>query len=364
MLFLERLGRRPFVIAECVNHNGSLDLARRLIDAAVQAGADAVKFQSFHASELATPSAAKARYQAKRDPETESQLEMLKKLELAPEDFRALAAHCGGRATFLSTAFDPAYLDFLVGKLAMPLVKIASGEITNGPLLLHAARTGRPILLSTGMSSLDEIGRALALLAFGYLQPAATRPTRSALDALFASTDARKILRDNVALLQCVTEYPCPVEQANLRAMQTLEQVFGLDVGYSDHTSGAAVAVAAASLGASVIEKHLTLDRKLPGPDHAASLEPSEFAAMVAGIRDACAALGDGIKRPSTAELPNRPVARRSLVAARPVAAGEAFSPENLAARRPGTGISPMEFWDRIGQPARRAYAAEEPIDP
>ena len=365
MQFLDQHGRRPFVIAEIgVNHNGSLDMARRLVDAAVQAGADAVKFQSFHAAELVTASAAKARYQAERDPGTEGQLEMLRRLELAPEDFRVLAAHCGGRVTFLSTAFDCAYLDFLVDELAMPAVKIASGEITNAPLLLHAARTGRPVLLSTGMSVVREIEQALAVLAFGYQQPAATQPTRDALDALSASIAAQNVLRDKVVLLHCVTEYPCPADQANLRVMHTLEQLFGLEVGYSDHTAGTAVTVAAAALGASVIEKHLTLDRKLPGPDHGASLEPAEFAGMVAAIREARAALGDGVKQPTPAELPNRSVARRSLVAARPIAAGETFAPGNLAAKRPGTGVSPMEFWDRIGQRARRAYAADELIDP
>lgn len=365
MRFLEQHGRRPLVIAEIgVNHNGSLDMARRLIDAAVETGADAVKFQSFRATELATASAAKARYQAERAPGAESQLDMLKRLELSPEDFRALAGHCGARAIFLSTAFDAAYLDFLVGELAMPAIKVASGEITNGPLLLHAARTGRPVLLSTGMSVPREIEQALALLAFGYLQPAAAQPTRSALDTLSNSVAATAILKEKVCLLHCVTEYPCPADQANLRAMRTLEEAFGLAVGYSDHTAGITVAVAAAALGANVIEKHLTLDRKLPGPDHAASLEPAEFTEMVAAIRTARAALGDGIKQPAPAELPNRAVARRSLVAARAIAAGETFAPGNLAAKRPGTGVSPMEYWDRIGQRAARAYAAEEPIDP
>lgn len=361
MQFLDRHRNRPLVIAEIgVNHNGSLDTGRRLIDAAIQAGADAVKFQSFRAAELATAGAAKARYQAEREPRAESQLEMLKRLELAPEDFRALSAHCGERAIFLSTAFDSVYLDFLVGDLAMPAIKIASGEITNGPLLLHAARTGRPVLLSTGMSMLQEVEQALALLAFGYLQPAGP-PTRGARPG---SSAARKILKDKVALLHCVSEYPCPTDQANLRAMHTLEQAFGLEVGYSDHTAGIAVAVAAATLGACVIEKHLTLDRNQSGPDHLASLEPAEFAGMVVAIRTARAALGDGIKRPAPAELPNRSVARRSLVAARAIAAGEVLAPDNLAAKRPGTGVSPMEYWDRLGQRARRAYAAEEPIEP
>ncbi len=361
--------RAVFVIAEAgVNHNGRLDLALQLVDAAAQAGADAVKFQTFVPEALVAGRAAKARYQKETTGDAGSQLEMLRALMLSRADHHALVERCRSAGIeFLSTPFDRDSLAFLTGELGLPRIKLASGELTNGPLLWQAARSNLPVILSTGMGTLDEVRTALGVLALsvwlGYLrdEPPASGP---ACEQVLAGGAARQMLRDKVTLLHCTTEYPCPFEDVNLRAMDTLAAEFGLPVGYSDHTPGITVPVAAVARGACLIEKHLTLDRTLPGPDHRASLEPDELRAMVAAIRQAEAAMGNGIKEPAPAEMENRPVARRSLVAARPIAAGEPFSDDNLTAKRPADGLSPMHYWSLLGRPSTRAYASDEPIAP
>lgn len=353
------------VIAEAgVNHNGSVEMARALIDAAAEAGADAVKFQTFKSEQVVSAAAPKARYQVEATGGAESQLDMVRKLELREADFRALASHAKARGIeFMSTPFDHDSLHFLAAGLDVARLKIASGEITNGPFLLAAARTGKPIVLSTGMSTMDEVGDALGVIAFGCLG-AQEPPSRAAFEAARRLDEGQRILRERVVLLHCTTEYPAPFEDVNLRAMQAMREAFGLPVGYSDHTVGIGVSIAAAALGAVAVEKHFTLDRALPGPDHKASLEPSELAALVREIRGVEAALGSALKAPAPSELGNRAVARRSLVAARAIAAGEPFTAEALGALRPGTGISPMAYWSLLGTPASRDYRPGEPIEP
>jgi len=351
------------VIAEAgVNHNGDPDRALAMVDAAAGSGADFVKFQTFRAADLVTADAPKAAYQTARDG-AGSQFEMLRRLELSEAAHHQILARCRARGIgFLSTPFDTASLAFLVGDLGIDRIKIPSGEITNGPLLLAAARTRLPLILSTGMSTLDDVERALAVIAFGLDGQGA--PDAAAFAAAFADPAARRHLAGRVTLLHCTTEYPAPIAETNLRAMATLAERFGLPVGFSDHTAGLSAAIAATALGATVIEKHFTLDRALPGPDHRASLEPDELAALVRGVREAEAALGDGIKAPSASERGNLAVARKSLVAARPIAAGEVLSEETLAVKRPGGGISPLEYWAYLGRPAGRAYAEGERIEP
>lgn len=330
---------RTFVIAEAgVNHNGSIEIAKKLIDAARAAGADAIKFQTFNADRLVTAYAAKADYQKATTSAGESQLEMIRKLELNRTQHHELVRHCASAGIeFMSTAFDQPSVD-LLRELDIRIWKIPSGEITNLPYLRTIGSLGKPVILSTGMATIGEVEAALLAL-----EKAGTT-------------------RDRVTVLHCTTEYPAPLDEVNLRAMVTMGHAFGVEYGYSDHTRGIAVPIAAVSLGATVIEKHLTLDRGMAGPDHRASLEPGEFTEMVNGIRDVGAALGDGIKRPIGSEIPNIPIARKSIVAARAIARGERFTEENLTVKRPGTGISPME-WDRvIGCTAGRDYSRDEAI--
>lgn len=328
------------VIAEAgVNHNGDMRLARGLVDAAAAAGADYVKFQTFHAEALAAASAGKAEYQARATGAEESQRDMLRRLELSPEMHEELLRHCAARGIrFLSSAFDAEALD-LLDKLGVDRVKIPSGELTNLPYLRRAAALGRPIILSSGMATMDEI--------------------HAALDALERAGAGRAA----ITVLHCTTEYPAPMEGVNLRAMQAIAEEFGVAVGYSDHTVGTEVAIAAVALGAVVIEKHLTLDRALPGPDHAASLEPGELREMIAAIRNVECALGRAVKAPTPAESSNARVARKSLVALRAIRAGETFTAENLGAKRPGTGISPMRWDEVIGTKAVRDFAADELVE-
>ncbi len=357
------MSERTLIIAEAgVNHNGSLDLALQLVDVAAAAGADVVKFQTFKADLLATAGAAKADYQVTNTKEAGGQLEMLRRLELSPRDHDALVQRCRQRGIrFMSTAFDAASLDVLA-QLEMPAVKIPSGDITFAPQLIKAARLRRPLIVSTGMCTLADVEQALAVIAFALTEPGEPRG-RADFDAAYASPGGRQALLERVTLLHCVTQYPAPAASINLRAMDTLRAAFGLPVGYSDHTEGIDVAIAAVARGATVIEKHFTLDRTLPGPDHAASLEPAELARLVQAIRTVEVALGSTTKSPSAAEAGNRPIARRSVVAARAIAAGEVLDSSMLACKRPGTGVSPMEFWSLLGQRARRAYAADEAID-
>jgi len=354
---------RVFVIAEAgVNHDGSSDDARRMIDVAADAGADAVKFQTFHADQLVTRRAAKAAYQARNTGRDDGQHAMLKALELDRDTHRMLAAHAAARGVrFMSTAFDLDSLDFLVG-LDMPAVKIPSGDLTWGAMLLRAARVGRPLIVSTGMASLDEIGEALKVIAFGMARQGTPAGAADLEDAM-ADPAAQANLRDRVTLLHCTTEYPAPLRAVNLRAMDVMRERFGLPVGYSDHTLGTTVAIAAVARGATVIEKHFTLDRGRTGPDHAASLEPDQLATMIAAIREVESALGAARKEPALEEIANREIARRSLVAARPIAVGEIFSLDNLTAKRPADGLSPMAIWPLLGRSSSRDYAADEAIE-
>ena len=331
MMFQDRV----FIIAEAgVNHNGSLETARALVDVASQAGADAVKFQTFTAARIASRGAEMADYQKRYSGDSGSQYEMLKRLELDESDHHALAAYCTKKEIlFLSSPFDEQAVDLLL-QVGVPLLKVGSGEITNLPLLSYIGSKGLPVILSTGMSMLGEVERAVAVLS-GQCCP-------------------------DIALLHCVTEYPAPVEQVNLNAMLTLRQAFALPVGYSDHTIGFEIPVAAAALGARILEKHFTLDKSMPGPDHAASLDPTELALMVRAVRNVEQALGDGIKRPAPCELSNRDVARKSLIAARALAAGETLRREDIAVKRPGSGIAPEYLQRVVGRVVKTDVGADE----
>lgn len=355
------------VIAEAgVNHNGRIEQALQLVDVAAEAGADAVKFQTFRARELVTQTAEKAAYQQRKTGSAESQYAMLRRLELTPDAHVRLLDHCRScDITFLSTPFDCESAVFLVDTCGVDRFKIPSGEITNGPFLLALARQNLPMIVSTGMATLGEIERALSVLAYGMLnpEPSTAAPSPEAFQEAFASADGQRVIGERVTLLHCTSEYPAPVDDVNLRAMDTLRDAFHLPVGLSDHSEGIAIPIAAAARGATLVEKHFTLDRTLPGPDHAASLEPDELAAMIEGIRQVEAALGSGRKLPATSEMKNRAVARKSLVARRPIAAGEPFTADMLTAKRPGTGLSPMNYWRLLGQPAPRPYEADEVIE-
>lgn len=327
------------IIAEAgVNHNGDINLAKQLVDAAAKAGADLVKFQTFNADKLVTHTAPKAEYQKATTDEAQSQVEMLRQLELSAELHEHLIAYCLSQDIgFFSTGFDIESLNYL-NSIGAERFKIPSGEITNLPYLRHVGAFGKPIILSTGMATLGEIEAALDVL-----EKAGTP-------------------RAKITILHCNTEYPTPIWDVNLRAMLSIRDAFGVEVGYSDHTLGIEIPIAAVALGATVIEKHITLNRNLPGPDHKASLEPNEFTAMVRAIRNTEQALGDGIKRPSPSEANNKAIARKSLVAAKPIFAGEQFTSENVTTKRPGTGISPM-LWDEVkGRIAAQNFASDELI--
>lgn len=353
-----------YIIAEAgVNHNGSLDLAMQLVDAAARAGANAVKFQTFRSDMLVTKDAPKAEYQRRATAAEETQYEMLRALELNLDQHWALAEHCRAHGIdFLSSPFDEPSVDMLVGKLGLKRVKIASGEVVNGPLLLNVARSGADVILSTGMSTLSEVEMALAVLSFGFIG-GDERPSWENFWKAYHSQEGRTALQQKVVLLHCTSEYPAPFAEVNLRAMDTLRSAFGLPVGLSDHTEGTAVSIAAVARGATMIEKHLTLDKSLPGPDHKASLEPGEFTALVRGIRQVEQALGTYWKAPSPRELANRAVVRKSLVARKPIAGGEVFTADHLTSKRPGEGMSPMSYWDVLGRSAPRDFAKDEVIE-
>lgn len=331
---------KTLIIAEAgVNHDGDLARARQLIDVAAQAGVDLVKFQTFSADRLVTTRAGKADYQNHATDAGESQHGMLSRLELTFEMHEALIAHCRLRGiAFFSTAFDCESVDQLVA-LGLNRFKIPSGEITDLPYLRHIGRYGKPVILSTGMATLAEIGAALDVL-----EQAGTP-------------------RDRITVLHCNTEYPTPMTDVNLLAMLTIRDAFGVEVGYSDHTLGIEVPIAAVALGATVIEKHFTLDRQLPGFDHKSSLEPDELRDMVVAIRNIEQALGEAIKGPSASEAKNAPIARKSLVAACPIRAGEPFTETNLATKRPGGGLSPMRWHEVLGRKAPRDFAPDDFIE-
>lgn len=357
--------KSTYIIAEAgVNHNGSLEMARQLIDAAADAGADAVKFQTFKAKNLVSKSAPKAEYQISTTGSDESQFDMIEKLELDEAEHRQLIEHCLSRGIqFLSTPFDSESVDLLSQTLDLPCLKIPSGEITNGPLLLKVAQSGKPVILSTGMSTLDEVAQALGVLAFGFVG-GDRKPSREAFQEAFLSAKGQTALCSKVRLLHCTTEYPTPFGDVNIRAMDTLSETFSLPIGFSDHTLGIAIAIAAVARGAVIIEKHFTLDRNLPGPDHRASLEPSELKEMIRSIREVEVALGDGVKQPAASELKNLKVARQSLVAKTEIKAGEIFTSDNLGSKRPGDGISPMDYWAFLGRRATNSYHQDEKVKP
>lgn len=327
-----------YIIAEAgVNHNGSYELARQLIDAAKAAGADCVKFQTFRAEEITSVHAEKAAYQKASMNGAATQLDMLKKLELTKDEFQNLKAYCVKTGVdFLSTPFDLESVAFL-DALDLPFWKIPSGEVTNLPYLLAIAKTKKPVVMSTGMCELGEIRAAV------------------------------KSLADNgtpdITLLQCNSEYPTPFEDVNLRAMETLRKEFGLKTGYSDHTPGIEIPIAAAAMGAVIIEKHFTLDRNLEGPDHKASLEPDELSAMVRCIRNVERALGDGIKTASASEQKNLGAVRKSITARCAIPKGALLTEKNITAKRPGNGISPMRWFEVLGTPASRSYEKDELIE-
>lgn len=331
--------KHVFIIAEAgVNHNGSPALAKKLALAAKKAGADAVKFQTFKAELLASPSARKAGYQVKTTGPADSQLDILRKLELSQEAHLQLEAYCRKIGIeFLSTPFDLGSADFLL-KMGLRTMKIPSGEITNLPLLRKIGASGRKIIISTGMATLAEVG--------------------AALKALYAAGAAKR----DITLLHCNTEYPTPMHDVNLKAMAAMGGKFGLRFGYSDHSEGIIIPVAAAALGAEVIEKHLTLDKKMTGPDHKASLDPAEFKAMVLAVRSIEDALGTGVKKPSPSEGKNAAVVRKSIVAAGFIRKGEKFEEENITAMRPAGGVSPMRWDSVLGKKAKRDFAAGEKI--
>jgi len=356
---------RTLIIAEAgVNHNGDLTLAKQLIDVAAEAGAGAVKFQTFRAEQVVSRHALKAEYQTRTTDQAESQFEMIRKLELTEIDHEVLIAHAQARGIeFLSTPFDVSSLDLLTKGFGLQTIKIPSGEITNAPLLLAISRTAQRVILSTGMSTLAEVESALSVLAFGFTVRTSVTPKLKGFEQAFASEVGQQALRDHVTVLHCTTEYPAPYDEVNLRAMDTLAATFGLPVGYSDHTRGIHIALAAVARGARVIEKHFTLNRNLLGPDHKASLEPHELRQLVRQIREVEQALGDGIKRPTASEWKNRDVARKSLVAVRAIKSGEVFTEENLTCKRPGTGVSPFAYWQTLGQRVIRNYNEDETLD-
>ncbi len=327
-----------FIIAEAgVNHNGSLSMAKELAHQAKLAGASCIKFQTFIAEKLVTEDGEKAEYQKKQTGEGESQLEMLKKLELNRKEFLELKAYCEMEGIlFLSTAFDLESLEFLE-ELHVPCHKIPSGEITDYPYLAAVGRTGKPVILSTGMCGMEEVEAAMETL--------------------------KEHGAGEIVLLHCTSEYPAPLADVNLRAMQTLAERFGCKAGYSDHTPGIEIPVAAAALGAVVIEKHFTLDKNLEGPDHKASLTPEELARMVKLVRNVELALGDGEKKAAASEIENRKVARKSIVAARDIKKGQLFSEHNLTVKRPGDGLSPMRWNEVLGQAAIRDFRKDERIE-
>ncbi|UAA39150.1 N-acetylneuraminate synthase [Paraneptunicella aestuarii] len=348
-----------FIIAEAgVNHNGELDKALRLVDVAVEAGADAVKFQTFKAESLATDKAGKAEYQKKLTDSEESQVAMLKKLELPHEYHFKLKAYCEEKnIEFMSTAFDFGSLQFLLAEMDLKRLKIPSGEITNLPLIYEHAKSGLDIILSTGMATVGEIEQALMVIAGGYLDNLGRNIQQNWKTAYF-DEGARTLLKSKVSLLHCVSQYPAPAESLNLTAIKRLRKTFGLNAGYSDHSLGIWAPISAVTMDATIIEKHFTLDRNLPGPDHQASLEPHELKQMVEAIRNVEAAIGDGVKRPVASELVNLEPVRKSLVLAKPIRRGEVITEQHLAIMRPGTGMPPSKYWDMIGATVSQDYEA------
>lgn len=358
------MSQSTYIIAEAgVNHNGSFSMAKQLVDVAKEAGADAVKFQTFRAENLVTKDAQQANYQIENLGEVTSQYEMLKKLELSFEEFKTLKYYCDEIGIeFLSTPFDYDSVDFLVEELQMQTVKIPSGELTNSPFIHYIATKQKKMIISTGMATMDEIHEALAFVAYGLARTMDDVSVRSVY-SFYKTNEAKEVLKKYVTVLHCTTEYPAPFETINLKAMNHLEKELELSIGFSDHSQGIAVPIAATGMGATIIEKHFTLDRELPGPDHLASLEPSELVLMIEGIRQIESALGTGVKEPTSMEFKNRVAARKSIVASVNIKQGETLVVSNMSIKRPGNGISPSKYWSLIGKKATKFYQKDELID-
>lgn len=352
-----------YLIAEAgINHNGNIDLAFDLIAAAAEAGANAVKFQTFNSEKLVVKGLEKARYQQKEGNASESQLEMLKRLELPQNIYLELQGFAkSNNIDFLSTAFDLGSLEFLCS-LDMPMLKISSGEIINGPLLWRFGRTGKPLILSTGMSTLSEIEFALAILAHSY-QGDVEPKSKDEIWRCWSDSSLRELVIKNVTLLHCTSQYPAPYESANLRAIDTLRTVFKTRIGYSDHTEGIHASLAAVALGATIIEKHFTLDRNMPGPDQKVSLDVMELSELARQIRILEAALGDGDKVVQDGEWELRRLSRQKLIAARPIAVDKILEREDFSTARIGIGCDPNCMWDLLGKKAKKSYLMSEPID-
>lgn len=353
------------IIAEAgVNHNGDESLAFELVNAASRAGVDIVKFQTFKAKNLVTETAEQAEYQVANTNKQESQLDMLSRLELTYDTHHKLVKHCETLGIeFLSTAFDSESLRFLVHDLGLKRLKIPSGELTNAPLILEHALTGCDLILSTGMASLAEIELALGVIAFGYTSPKGSLPSLAEFQKAYASREGRQALKGKVTILHCTTEYPAPPHEINLRTMDTLGCAFDLPAGYSDHSEGIVIPIAAVARGAVLVEKHFTLDKTMEGPDHKASLEPHELTNMVDAIRQVEIALGSCIKAPTESEIKNKTAARKSLIASQPIKKGELYTTENLAIKRPGQGMEPYRYWELLSSHATKDYLVGDIID-
>lgn len=357
------MSQKCYIIAEAgVNHNGDLMLARELVDRAADAGADAVKFQTFDATKLVSRNAPKASYQKQTTDAIESQLDMLRKLELPRRWHHELRDRAKSRGIeFLSTAFDISSLEFLES-LGMPFYKVPSGEITNGPLLWRFARQRKPLVVSTGMATLSDVEQALAVIAHAFNEDAEPRHADEVWHG-WSRPEWRRSLLGRVKLLHCTSQYPTSMHEVNLSAMDTLRHAFGLPVGYSDHTDGILIPLAAAARGAVLIEKHFTLDRTMLGPDHRASLEPKQLALMIDEIRSITLALGDCIKSPQDSEWETRKAARQQVVVTRDIRAGDSFARTDLATARSGGGMSPMALWGLVGATAGRDYHSGDAVE-
>ncbi|MEY5057787.1 MAG: hypothetical protein RI987_591 [Actinomycetota bacterium] len=364
------MAEKVLIIAEAgVNHNGSLARALEMCDLAKKVGADIVKFQTFSADKLARKDAQLAEYQKKGDGDTRSQWDLLKGLELSHEEFTEIRDHCKKIGIgFLSTGFDLDELRFLIEELHIPLVKVASGDLTFAPMLVEAGLSNLPVILSTGMANLEEIEKSLKFIAFGFarsnnLVAAGAKPTADVLDATWADPRVADIMRDKCTILHCTTQYPAELDILNLQAINVIRDRFGLPTGYSDHSAGILASTVAVAMGATVIEKHFTLDKSLEGPDHEASLDPAELKAMVDQIRLTTVALGKPVKECQPIEVSNRAAVRRSLVAKRPISAGHVITEDDLECRRPGAGRTSFDFYEVVGTAAAKSYEIGEYVD-
>lgn len=354
-----------YIIAEAgVNHNGSVEIAKKLIEEAYKAGADAIKFQTYKTENLVSFDSPKAEYQTNNlKQKEETQYEMLKRYELDYDSFLSLNSYCDELGIdFLSTPFDISSLEFLIKKTNMKKIKISSGDINNIPLLLNAAKSGKEIILSTGISTLGEIETALSVIAYGYIEEKESIGSLEDVQEVYFSEPGQFVLKEKVSLLHCTSEYPAPFDEVNLNVLQTFKNCYGLNVGYSDHTEGIEIAIAAVALGAKIIEKHFTFDKEATGPDHKASIGSIELEEMVKSIRHVSQAMGSSRKIPTKAELKNKRIVRKSIVAAKKINNGERFTSDNITIKRPGTGRPPGDLWKIIGRKADRSYKKDDII--